>query len=94
MEDGQEFTLSYVADENGYQPSSPFLPELPDFVKEQVEFAKQQQKDESGGGVSGGSTAGGSGGTGNGVGSSSTGGFNAGGYDLRPPGQTYLTPRG
>merc|ERR1711970_940279 len=44
---GEDFQLSFVADENGYQPQSPFLPvapafphPIPDFVLEQIEFAR------------------------------------------------------
>ncbi|CAL4060535.1 unnamed protein product [Meganyctiphanes norvegica] len=44
---GEDFELSFVANENGYQPQSPFLPvapafphPIPDFVLEQIEFAR------------------------------------------------------
>merc|ERR1712215_343401 len=44
---GEDFELSFVADENGYQPQSPYLPvapafphPIPDFVLEQIEFAR------------------------------------------------------
>merc|ERR1712002_360785 len=45
--DGESFELTFVADENGYQPSSDALPvapafphPIPDFVLEQIEFAR------------------------------------------------------
>ncbi|XP_076035281.1 cuticle protein AM/CP1114-like [Oratosquilla oratoria] len=48
--DGQVFDLSFVADENGYQPQSSFLPvapafphPIPQFVLDQIEFARQQE---------------------------------------------------
>ena len=47
--DGQEFTLKFVANENGFQPESPFLPvapafphPIPDFVLEQIEKAARE----------------------------------------------------
>ncbi|XP_076035345.1 cuticle protein AM/CP1114-like [Oratosquilla oratoria] len=49
--DGQVFDLSFVADANGYQPESPFLPvapafphPIPQFVLDQIEFARQQDE--------------------------------------------------
>ncbi|CAL4144029.1 unnamed protein product, partial [Meganyctiphanes norvegica] len=49
--DGTEFHLSFVANENGYQPQSSALPvapafphPIPDFVLEQIEFARQQDE--------------------------------------------------
>ncbi|XP_076035280.1 cuticle protein AM/CP1114-like [Oratosquilla oratoria] len=48
--DGQVFDLTFVADENGYQPQSSFLPvapafphPIPQFVLDQIEFARQQE---------------------------------------------------
>merc|ERR1712198_209721 len=48
---GEDFELSFVADENGYQPQSSFLPvapafphPIPDFVLEQIAFAESQRK--------------------------------------------------
>merc|ERR1711887_484518 len=45
--DGESFELTFVADENGYQPQSDHLPvapafphPIPDFVLEQIEFAR------------------------------------------------------
>lgn len=50
MPNGEIFTLKFVANENGYQPESPFLPtppafpfEIPDFVLRQIAFAEQQK---------------------------------------------------
>merc|ERR1712215_236656 len=46
LEDGSLGTLTYVADENGYQPTSdllPVAPELPAHVVEMLEFVAQQQ---------------------------------------------------
>ncbi|CAL4059618.1 unnamed protein product, partial [Meganyctiphanes norvegica] len=47
--DGTETHLTYVANENGFQPQSSALPvapafphPIPDFVLEQIEFARQQ----------------------------------------------------
>merc|ERR1719513_307002 len=44
---GEDFELSFVANEGGYQPQSPYLPvapafphPIPDFVLEQIEFAR------------------------------------------------------
>jgi len=49
--DGSEFHLTFVANENGYQPQSDALPvapafphPIPDFVLEQIEFARQQDE--------------------------------------------------
>ncbi|CAL4144031.1 unnamed protein product, partial [Meganyctiphanes norvegica] len=49
--DGTEFHLTFVADENGYQPQSSALPvapafphPIPDFVLEQIEFARQEDE--------------------------------------------------
>lgn len=43
LDDGTKATFSYVADENGYRVQSPLLPELPDFVKEQIRFAEEER---------------------------------------------------
>ncbi|XP_076035352.1 endocuticle structural glycoprotein SgAbd-8-like [Oratosquilla oratoria] len=55
--DGQVFDLSFVADANGYQPESPFLPvapafphPIPQFVLDQIEFARQQDEARARGG--------------------------------------------
>jgi len=40
LPDGQIFELKYVADENGFQPESPYLHPVPEFVKEQIAFAE------------------------------------------------------
>ncbi|XP_042889150.1 cuticle protein AM/CP1114-like [Penaeus japonicus] len=47
--DGQEFDLEFVADENGYQPQSSFLPvapafphPIPQFVLDQIAFAAEE----------------------------------------------------
>merc|ERR1711970_601716 len=52
--DGTPFHLTYIADENGFQPQSDALPvapafphPIPDFVLEQIEFARQQREFES-----------------------------------------------
>ncbi|CAL4085903.1 unnamed protein product, partial [Meganyctiphanes norvegica] len=52
--DGTETHLTYVANENGFQPQSSALPvapafphPIPDFVLEQIEFARQQKREES-----------------------------------------------
>ncbi|CAL4059612.1 unnamed protein product, partial [Meganyctiphanes norvegica] len=52
--DGTVTHLTYVANENGFQPQSSALPvapafphPIPDFVLEQIEFARQQRRDES-----------------------------------------------
>jgi len=49
--DGTPFHMTYVADENGFQPQSDFLPvapafphPIPEFVLEQIEFARQQDE--------------------------------------------------
>merc|ERR1712055_21324 len=49
--DGTEFHMTYVANENGFQPQSSALPvapafphPIPDFVLEQIEFAHQQDE--------------------------------------------------
>merc|ERR1712121_342677 len=46
--DGTPFHMTYIADENGFQPQSDALPvapafphPIPDFVLEQIEFARQ-----------------------------------------------------
>ncbi|XP_076035265.1 cuticle protein AM1199-like [Oratosquilla oratoria] len=52
--DGQVFDLTFVADANGYQPQSSFLPvapafphPIPQFVLDQIEFARQQDEAKS-----------------------------------------------
>merc|ERR1711970_1037626 len=52
--DGTPFHMTYIADENGFQPQSDALPvapafphPIPDFVLEQIEFARQQKENES-----------------------------------------------
>merc|ERR1711970_1504016 len=52
--DGTPFHMTYIADENGFQPQSDALPvapafphPIPDFVLEQIEFARQQRENES-----------------------------------------------
>merc|ERR1712121_582430 len=47
LPNGEEFELSFVADDGGFQPQSDFLPvapafphPIPDFVLEQIEFAR------------------------------------------------------
>ncbi|KAK8719074.1 hypothetical protein OTU49_014258, partial [Cherax quadricarinatus] len=47
--DGTKVSLSYVADENGFQPQSDLLPvapefphEIPEFVREQIAFAAKE----------------------------------------------------
>ncbi|KAK7075178.1 hypothetical protein SK128_015227, partial [Halocaridina rubra] len=53
LPDGQLFELSFVADENGFQPQSSFIPvapefphEIPDFVLEQIEKARLEDEAE------------------------------------------------
>ncbi|KAK7075176.1 Structural constituent of cuticle [Halocaridina rubra] len=53
LPDGQEFELTFVADENGFQPQSSFLPvapefphEIPQFVLEQIEKARLEDEAE------------------------------------------------
>ena len=50
--DGQVFDLKFVANENGFQPESPFLPvapafphPIPDFVLEQIERARIEDEE-------------------------------------------------
>ncbi|CAL4088570.1 unnamed protein product, partial [Meganyctiphanes norvegica] len=43
LEDGGFGTLTYVADENGYQPSFELLPAVPPHVVEMLEFVASQQ---------------------------------------------------
>lgn len=52
LPDGQLFQMSYVADENGFQPESSFLPvapefphEIPQFVLDQIAKAREEEKD-------------------------------------------------
>ncbi|XP_050717403.1 cuticle protein CP14.6-like [Eriocheir sinensis] len=52
LPDGQLFQLSYVADENGFQPESSFLPvapefphEIPQFVLDQIAKAREEEKE-------------------------------------------------
>ncbi|XP_076035274.1 cuticle protein AM1199-like [Oratosquilla oratoria] len=52
--DGQVFDLSFVADADGYKPESSFLPvapafphPIPQFVLDQIEFARQQDEAKS-----------------------------------------------
>ena len=49
LPDGQQFEMTFVADENGFQPQSSFLPvapafphPIPDFVLEQIEKAARE----------------------------------------------------
>ena len=51
LPDGQEFEMKYVADENGFQPQSSFLPvapafphPIPDFVLKQIEKARLEDE--------------------------------------------------
>ncbi|KAK7075177.1 hypothetical protein SK128_015226 [Halocaridina rubra] len=53
LPDGQLFELNFVADENGFQPQSSFIPvapefphEIPDFVLEQIEKARLEDEAE------------------------------------------------
>ncbi|CAL4092429.1 unnamed protein product, partial [Meganyctiphanes norvegica] len=55
LPDGQVFTLQYVADQNGFQPQSPFLPvapinphPIPAHALEQIAFAQSGQTPDSG----------------------------------------------
>ncbi|KAL7631911.1 UNVERIFIED_CONTAM: hypothetical protein RMT77_017790 [Armadillidium vulgare] len=50
LDNGEIFVLKYVANENGYQPESPYLPvapafphPIPQFVLDQIAFAEQQR---------------------------------------------------
>ncbi|KAB7504773.1 Cuticle protein, partial [Armadillidium nasatum] len=50
LDNGDIFTLKYVANENGYQPESPYLPvapafphPIPQFVLDQIAFAELQR---------------------------------------------------
>ena len=51
LPDGEEFSLKFVANENGFQPESDFLPvapafphPIPDFVLEQIEKARLEDE--------------------------------------------------
>ncbi|KAL7631912.1 UNVERIFIED_CONTAM: hypothetical protein RMT77_017791 [Armadillidium vulgare] len=53
LDNGEIFVLKYVANENGYQPESPFLPvapafphPIPQFVLDQIAFADQQRREQ------------------------------------------------
>ncbi|CAL4092432.1 unnamed protein product, partial [Meganyctiphanes norvegica] len=55
LPDGQVFTLQYVADQNGFQAQSPFLPvapvnphPIPAHAQEQIEFARSGVTPDSG----------------------------------------------
>merc|ERR1712212_1434472 len=43
LEDGSLGTITYVADENGYQPQSDLIPAVPAHVVEMLEFVAAQQ---------------------------------------------------
>ncbi|XP_064079215.1 larval cuticle protein 65Ag1-like [Macrobrachium nipponense] len=52
LPDGQQFELTFVADENGFQPQSSFLPvapefphEIPQFVLDQIEKARREDEE-------------------------------------------------
>ena len=52
LPNGEQFSLKYVADENGFQPESSFLPvapafphPIPDFVLEQIEKARIEDEE-------------------------------------------------
>ena len=52
LPNGEQFSLKYVADENGFQPESDFLPvapafphPIPDFVLEQIEKARIEDEE-------------------------------------------------
>ncbi|XP_042236427.1 larval cuticle protein 65Ag1-like [Homarus americanus] len=54
LPDGQQFEMTFVADENGFQPQSSFLPvapefphEIPQFVLDQIEKARLEDEAES-----------------------------------------------
>ncbi|XP_042236424.1 larval cuticle protein 65Ag1-like [Homarus americanus] len=51
LPDGQQFEMTFVADENGFQPQSSFLPvapefphEIPQFVLDQIEKARLEDE--------------------------------------------------
>ncbi|XP_059047194.1 pupal cuticle protein 20-like [Achroia grisella] len=66
--DGQQITLTYTADENGFHPVGPHLPTpppIPEEILRSIEFNKQNPSSEGAyNGGSGGNSAGGSGGAG------------------------------
>merc|ERR1711915_175116 len=43
LEDGSLGVITYVADENGYQPQSDLIPAIPPHVQEMLEFVAAQQ---------------------------------------------------
>ncbi|KAK3865788.1 hypothetical protein Pcinc_028630 [Petrolisthes cinctipes] len=54
LPDGQLFEMTYVADHNGFQPQSNFLPvapefphEIPQFVLDQIQKAREEDDDEA-----------------------------------------------
>ncbi|XP_071540371.1 cuticle protein AMP1A-like [Panulirus ornatus] len=54
LPDGQQFEMTYVADEGGFQPESSFLPvapafphEIPQFVLDQIEKARREDEEEA-----------------------------------------------
>lgn len=54
LPDGQLFEMTYVADHNGFQPQSSFLPvapdfphEIPEFVLKQIQKAREEDEDEA-----------------------------------------------
>ncbi|KAL7638711.1 UNVERIFIED_CONTAM: hypothetical protein RMT77_010244 [Armadillidium vulgare] len=66
LPNGEEFNLKFVADGNGYQPESPFLPvapefphPIPQFVLDQIEKAAREDAEEARSGGSKGSSQGG-----------------------------------
>ncbi|XP_026752388.2 pupal cuticle protein 20-like [Galleria mellonella] len=68
--DGQQISLTYTADENGFHPVGPHLPTpppIPEEILRSIEFNKRNPSSEgayNGGGGSGGNGSGGSGGAG------------------------------